>query len=200
MNGMQSVVRYSKALVFLASFSGFMTSAHAMQALDDEQLSLQTGQAAFYTNYIGTSDLSNPNNGSNGNSSNVGFYTLGLNGTVQLNANINRLQLGCGGVNGAGCDIDLSQVRLSGTKAGPSGTFADSDATLQNPFIQLAIQNPTSLSTRHVIGLALGAQNADALLSVGQNDPTITIDLSNQLWHSFWSRLYARGDYWGEES
>lgn len=174
MSRKQFVARYAQALVFLTALGGIVSSANALQTLDDQQLGQETGQAAFYTNYIGPTDLGNPNNGTNGNSNNVGFFTLGLNGTVQLNANINRLQLGCGGVKGPGCDIDLSQVRLTGSKAGPSGTFADSDAVMQNPFLQLAIQNPTSLSTRHVIGVAFGAQNADALLSVGQNTPTIT--------------------------
>lgn len=174
MNKLRDMIGYSLTAASLAVFSGVVLSANAMQPLDDQQLGQETGQAAFYTNYIGPTDLSNPNNGTNGNPNNVGFFSLGLNGTISLNANINRLQLGCGGVNGPGCDIDLSGVRLTGTQAGPSGTFADSDATMQNPFIQLAIQNPTNLSTRHVIGVAFGAQNANALLSVGQNAPTIT--------------------------
>lgn len=175
MNRKQFVARYSQALMFVATLSWMQAPAVAMQTLDDQQLSQATGQSAFFTNYIGPTDLGNPNNGvTTGSTNNIGFYTLGLNGTLSLNANINHLQLGCGGVNGAGCDIDLSQVRLSGSKAGPSGTFADSDATLQNPFLQLAIQNPTSLSTRHVVGVAFGAQNADAMLSVGQNSPTLT--------------------------
>lgn len=149
------------------------TSSYAMQPLDDAALSQETGQAAYYTNYIGTGDLGNPNAGNN-----IGFFTLGLNATLSLNANINRLQLGCGGVNGAGCDIDLAQVRLTGTAAGPSGTWADSDATLTNPFFQLAIQNPLSLSTRHVVGIAFGSQSANALLSIGQNEPTTQVDYS----------------------
>lgn len=176
MNRKQFVARYSQSLMFLAALSWIQAPAIAIQTLDDQQLSQATGQSAFFTNYIGPTDLGNPNNGvTTGSTNNIGFYTLGLNGTLSLNANINRLQLGCGGVNGPGCDIDLSQVRLTGSKAGPSGTFADSDATLQNPFLQLAIQNPTSLSTRHVVGVAFGAQNADALLSVGQNPPSTAV-------------------------
>jgi len=133
--------------------------------LDDQEMSQVNGQAAFYTSYIDPS--------ATGNDSGLGFYTLGLQGTVALNANINHVQLGCGGVNGSGCDLDFSQVRIAGTTPGPSGTFADSDAKFTNPFIQLAIANPTSLATRHVVGLALGAQSISALLSVGLN-PTPT--------------------------
>lgn len=181
MNRKQFVARYSQALMFVATLSWMQAPAVAMQTLDDQQLSQETGQAAFFTNYIGPTDLGNPNNGvTTGSTNNIGFYSLGLNGTLSLNANINHLQLGCGGVNGAGCDIDLSQVRLTGSKAGPSGTFADSDATLQNPFLQLAIQNPTSLSTRHVVGVAFGAQNADAMLSVGQNPPSTAVTYRTQ--------------------
>ncbi|GAC1369387.1 MAG: hypothetical protein NVS3B3_05860 [Aquirhabdus sp.] len=175
MNMKQFVARYSQTLMFLATLSWMQAPAIAMQTLDDQQLSQETGQAAFYTNYIGPADLGNPNGSVAGSTANIGFYTLGLNGTISLNANINRLQLGCGGVKGPGCDIDLSQVRLTGSKAGPSGTFADSDAVMQNPFLQLAIQNPTSLSTRHVLGVAFGAQNADAVLSVGQNPPSTSV-------------------------
>ncbi len=143
-----------------------MALAHAeIVPLDDGEMRQQSGQAAFYTSYISPS--------APGNASGLGFYTLGLQGTLSLNANINRVQLGCGGVNGPGCDLDFSQVRIAGLTPGASGTYADSDAQFTNPFIQLAIANPTSLSTRHVVGLALGAQSITALLSIGLN-PTPT--------------------------
>ncbi|AXI03920.1 hypothetical protein HYN46_14380 [Aquirhabdus parva] len=136
--------------------------SHAeLTGLDDQHLADVTGQAPIYTSYIDPSAA--------GNASGLGFYTLGINGTVSLNANIEHLQLGCGGVNGPGCDIDLSHVRLSGTTPGPSGTYADSDAALGNPFLQIAIKNPTSLANRQVVGIALGAQSAQASLSIGEN-------------------------------
>ena len=110
MNRKQLVTRYSQVLMCLATLSWIQAPANAMQTLDDQQLSQATGQSAFFTNYIGPTDLGNPNNGvTTGSTNNIGFYTLGLNGTLSLNANINHLQLGCGGVNGPGCDIDLSQ-------------------------------------------------------------------------------------------
>jgi hypothetical protein len=129
--------------------------AHAtIQTLTDNELSQQTGQAAFYTNYIAPD--------ATGNADQLGFFTLGLQGSIALNANIQHLQLGCGGINGPGCDIDLNQVSLSG---GAVGT----DAVLNNPFIQLAIKNPNSLSTRQLVGFGLGAQSALGTLSVGTN-------------------------------
>ncbi len=139
-------------------------SGNAMQTLDDQALSEEVGQAAFYTSYIDQGGT-NPN-------ANTGFYTLGLQGKVELNLNASRIQLGCGGLKGAGCDIDLSQASLTGISAGASGTYADSDAVLTNPFIQLAIKNPGSLATRQVVGLNLGAQGALGQLSIGKNTNT----------------------------
>jgi len=158
--------RFIISSMSLLALVGPAGSVSAMQPLDDQALGNETGQAAFYTSYIDPAG-----NGATGtNSSGLGFFTLGLQGTVALNANINHLQLGCGGVNGPqGCDIDLSQVRLHGLTPDANGNYAGSDATLTNPFIQLAIKNPTSLSTRQVVGVAFGSQGASGMLSIGQN-------------------------------
>ncbi len=161
---MQTIHRLALPIIGLASMIG--TAAEAMEPMDDDALSQVSGQAAFYTEYIAPGG-SNPN-------SNVGFFTLGLNGTLSLNANIDKIQLGCGGVNGTGCDINLNNVSIAGITTGSSGTYADSDATLNNPFIQLAILNPNSLSTRQVVGLNLGAQNIIGQLSIGMNTNTST--------------------------
>ncbi len=154
---LKPLTAFISALLSLA-----MQQSHAeLTPLDERGLAAVTGQAPIYTSYIEPTAA--------GNTSNLGFYTFGVNGSLELNANISRLQLGCGGVKGAGCDIDLSHVRLTGTSPGPSGTYVDSDAKLGNPFLQLAIKNPTSLATREVVGIALGAQSAQALLSIGEN-------------------------------
>lgn len=130
--------------VFLAllSMSSIQACYSKLNELPDQALSEVSGQSLFSMSYIAPNDT--------GNRSGLRFYTMGLEGTIELNANINKLQLGCGGVNGAGqCDIDLDQVRLMGTQPGPSGTYVDSDAILENPFIQFAIKNPNNASTRH---------------------------------------------------
>lgn len=141
-----------------------------MQLMDDQSLSQETGQAAFYTAYQAPSG-----SGTGATTSDFGFFTLGLNGTVELNTNIQHLQLGCGGVNGPGCDIDISNASLSGNpgvgKCPAGASPASCDAVLTNPFIQLAIKNPTSLSTRQLVGFNLGAQNAVGLLQTG-SQPT----------------------------
>ncbi len=170
-----------KTTIFKAMSAGMLLgisapSFAAMQAMDDQSLSQETGQAAFYTAYNA------PPTGLTGtgtNAADYGFFTLGLNGTVQLNANIDHLQLGCGGVNGTGCDIDINNLGLSGNPDGGSGighyavgtARAATDAVLTNPFIQLAIKNPTSLSTRQIVGINLGAQQVNGLLTAGIGNP-----------------------------
>ncbi len=144
----------------------------AIQPLSDQELSDQAGQASFYTTYTPPSG-----SGSGTNPSDYGFFTLGMNATTSLNANVQHLQLGCGGVNGPGCDIDMNNLSLSGIPGSgscPAGatSVANCDATFTNPFIRLAIQNPNSLSTRQVVGIQLGAQNANGLLQSGQNTAT----------------------------
>ncbi len=142
-------------------------SSAKLSEIQDSDLNQITGQSLFSLSYIAPTE--------SGNISGLGFYTLGLEGILELNANIKKLQLGCGGINGAGqCDIDLDNVRLTGLKPGPSGTYADSDAVLENPFIQFAVKNPNSASTRTVVGLALGSQKASGQLSIGEN-PTPNI-------------------------
>ncbi len=169
----------------LSALAAASQSSVAMTALDEHAMSEVTGQAAFYTTYTAPSG-----SGTGSSPSDYGFFTLGVQSTVQLNANIDHLQLGCGGVNGSGCDIDINQLSLSGAPVGvggnpnsalnpgagtcPSGATSPAacDAVLTNPFIRLAIANPNSLSTRQVVGLQLGAQNISGLLQSGQNSTT----------------------------
>lgn len=139
-----------------------------MQPLTDVEMSKQTGQAAFYTSYTDPSG-----SGTGATPSDYGFFRIGLNGDININANIQHLQLGCGGVNGPGCDIDINNLSLSGnpgTGTCPTGASpASCDAVLKNPFLTLAIKNASSLSTRSVVGMQLGAQSAIGLLQSGDN-------------------------------
>ncbi len=146
---------------------------NAMEALSDDQLSKVDGQALLNLTYTQGTDLS----GSGGiNQSNLGFYRLGLEAQIALNANINKLQLGCGGIKGAGCDIDIDNAALTGiTTSTAQGAGVTSDFLLNNPFIEFAIANPTSSSTRNVVGLRLGALSALGMLSLGSNTNTNTL-------------------------
>jgi len=159
-------------IVSLVVLPWLASSSYAMTPLNDTDMADQTGQSLLTLSNIGQNDASNPMPGQS-----IGFYKLAIEGTVELNANIKKLQLGCGGTNGAGgCDIDIDNVSLSGNPAligtDPNSAVnranrAQSDAKLINPFIQFAIKNPNSASTRQVVGLNLGAQSILGSLTFG---------------------------------
>ncbi len=188
-------LKYLKSAIFVLSSIG-ISSAYAatLQQMTDEQMSQTTGQALFSLNYIAPGDSGNYYTKANGN---IGFYKLGLEADVSLNANIKNLQLGCGGVNGAnGCDIEISNFSL-GCVADSSGNCLSlmsdvkgtainnpashtvnsstntnintanqlKDFVLTNPFFQFGIRNPESASTREVVGLRIGAENAKGPMS-----------------------------------
>ncbi len=101
---------------------------------------------------------------------------------MELNANIKTLQLGCGGVNNAiggkaGCDIDISNIALSGlnesydSTGSPefNGDRAGTSALITNPFIEFAISG-NSASTREVVGFRLGAEEILGLLTLGTDN------------------------------
>lgn len=131
-------------------------------ALTDDELSDTKGQALFNLSYLA------PNQAGNFESlSNIGFYRLGLEAELELNANIRKLQLGCGGVNGTGgCDIDIDNLSLSGFGTTRDGRV-DSSAKFTNPFMEFAIKNPNSASTREIVGYRVSAERAQGLLTAG---------------------------------
>ena len=133
----------------------------ALEVLSDVQMSEQTGQSLFSLQYIAPGEQENPN-------SDIGFYRLGMEAQVDLNLNARSIQLGCGGVKGTGCDIDLSNVSLTGLNPS-NGSYAGTDAVLQNPFYEFAIKNPQSASQRELVGIRLGASSVLGLLSIGAN-------------------------------
>lgn len=137
--------------------------AATLQPMSDEQMSATTGQALMTLSYLAPNDAGN----SNPVSSNLGFYKLGMEAEIDINANIKKLQLGCGGVNGAGaCDIDIDYLGLSGVSDTNTGR-ANSSAKISNPFIEFAIKNPNSAATREVSGFRLSADSIQGLLTFG---------------------------------
>ena len=166
------------ALLALSSVGVSASYAATLQVMTDEQLSNTTGQALMSLSYIAPSDSSNlMTKYSSG--SNIGFYKLGLEAEMDLNANIRNLQLGCGGVNGAGaCDIDIKNLSLSGLPADYNATSglspdynsanrASTSAKLTNPFMEFAIKNPNVAATREIAGLRFSAEKITGLLSAG---------------------------------
>jgi hypothetical protein len=153
----------------------------AIQPLSDEQMSEHTGQALLNLNYIAPTGT-----GTGATATDFGFYKLGIGAILNLNTNIRSLKLGCDGANATGaCDIDLGSVSfgcvtnasgvcipVSGTNSvsGVSSTASRSnlkDFTLTNPFLQIAIKNPTSAATREFAGVRFGADNSNGPLSFG---------------------------------
>jgi hypothetical protein len=158
---------------------------HALLPLSDEQLAAVAGRALFNLSYLAPGDAGNPN----GSGSGIGFYTLGVEAELAINANIRTLQAGCGGVNGSdACDLDIQNFSLGciANSAGQctslppqdrqkAGAVSDAaanqqrlrDFILTNPFLQFAVRNPGNPATREIIGLRLGAQDVKGPLSFG---------------------------------
>ena len=109
-------------LAMLTLGSLCLNSAYAsdtLHSLSDSEMSATTGQSLFTLQYLAPGDTGNSYNNTNGN---IGFYKFGMEAELELNANIKKLQLGCGGVNGAGaCDIDIDNFSLSGNPGALTG-------------------------------------------------------------------------------
>lgn len=171
-------------LAMLTLGSLCLNSAYAsdtLHSLSDSEMSATTGQALMSLSYISPKDTANlealRTNNTDPNSGGIGFYRLGLEAELELNANIRRLQLGCGGVNNGirndVCDIDIENLSLSGLTTNADGSpmtreqRASSSAKITNPFIEFAIKNPGKASTREVVGLRLSAEKLQGLLTTG---------------------------------
>ena len=180
-------MRQSKFLQFamLALGSLYLSSTYAassLKSLTDAEMSEATGQALMSLSYIAPNDAANLETHRVGGDRSIGFYKLGLEAEMELNLNIKKLQLGCGGISGAdGCDIDIDNISLSGlgnsatsntNSATDRAARASSSAVLTNPFIEFAIKNPEKASTRQVVGLNISAEKALGLITFGlENGP-----------------------------
>ena len=164
------MMKQLKAILLTAAGLCLTQAAFAdrLTSLDDQQMSEVTGQALLNLNYVAPGG-SNPNG-------NMGFYRLGLEAQLELNANIKKLQLGCGGVKGTGCDIDIDNIALTGiTSSTAQGAGVGTDFKLTNPFIEFAIQNPDSAATRTITGFRLGALSARGIMNIGSNGDLNTL-------------------------
>lgn len=153
-----------KSLV--AAMVGLSGHVSALTSLEDQELSNINGQALLSMEVqAGFNQVDNL--GEAYDRRNISFYKLGLEAEMEINANIKKLQLGCGGINGAtGCDIDIDHISLSGNSANGMDRAATS-ALITNPFVQFAIKNPNQASTREVLGFRLSAEKISGLLTMG---------------------------------
>lgn len=163
----------------------------AIQMMTDQELSDTTGQALLNTAYIAPLAANNPMRNITG-ANNMGYYRVGIEGIIDLNANIRSLQLGCNSVNGAGCDIDIRNLALSGLPSNfdtglglipntsnngnplytNAGGRAATSAQLTNPFFEVAIRNPDTASTREIAGVRFSAEQIQGLLTAGLTNGT----------------------------
>lgn len=172
-------ITLAASIGLLMSASSLSHAVEGLTSLTDQELAAETGQALFNLSYISPSDSTNlmKNKTINGTSvGSVGFYKLGIEAEMELNANIKNLQLGCGGRNGPDdCDIDIKNLALSGlpdsNDANGNPVFNNgrpsTSAKLTNPFIEFAIKDPDIASTREVLGFRLSAEKISALLTAG---------------------------------
>lgn len=170
----RSVNIFSICLPLTLGISSFAFANSQLKTLTDSELADVNGQALMSLSYLAPADNANPMK--NVSNNNVGFYKLGLEAELELNANIKNIQLGCGGFNGKdACDIDIKNLSLSGLpdsydSAGNPVYNAgrpSKSAALTNPFMELAISNPDSASTRKFEGVRFSAEKINALLSTG---------------------------------
>lgn len=139
--------------------------------MDDQELQQVYGQALL--------TLTQSSGNTPSDNSVIDFYKLAGDLKIYINANIKRLQLGCGGINGvSGCDIDIENLSISGLNDGQdamgnptfSSSRASTSAQITNPFIEFAIKNPANLSTRELLGFRLGAKEIFGLLTTGTDN------------------------------
>ena len=160
------LARFIATAVFFAG-GLFSQAGLAMTQISDKQLSEITGQALLVTDYIPPEDP----NGSGPRD--FHYYRMGVDAEVDLNLNIDKLQLGCGGYNEAilanACDIDIDYLGLMGLNAagdGP-GDPATSDFRLTRPYFEMAFKE-NSDGTRDVVGFKFGAQKAYGFMNIGR--------------------------------
>ncbi len=171
------------------------TKMPGMQSLSDDELSEMTGQALFNLAYLAPGEAKDANGAliSSSSNQNIGFYNIGMEAELELNANIKNLQLGCGGVNNsvrpAACDIDIKNLSLSGLPSNfvsggvndgspdysADGGRAATSALLTNPFIEFAVKNPNSSTLREIVGARFGAAEILGMLTAGINNGTAPI-------------------------
>jgi len=152
----------------LSSWQSSMANVSEMIPLEDNDLRQVAGQGLILNDKISGREL----DGSNAYSEPFDFYRMGLNGELEMNMNISKLQLGCGGINDhlsgfAGCDIDIDYASLmgrNGTEPGASG----SPFKLTRPYVEIAIKNDDTATLREVAGIKIGGESADGAMVAGR--------------------------------
>lgn len=151
------------SLTLMASGSAYAT----MSEVSDADLGELSAQGLFWSDKITGSELV----GSNAYSTPFTFYRMGIDGQLAMNANISKLQLGCGGVNDflnaqAGCDLDIDYMGMMGRTGSDPGNPM-SAFKLERPYLELAVKNDGT-ADREIVGIKIGAASADGGMSIGR--------------------------------
>lgn len=177
--------------------------AQGLQSLDDQALDGIQGQAGSLILVDRIDSVNNPLAGKpTDGSADFTFYRMGLDGKLDFNLNMSKLQLGCGGVNdlltsAKACDIDIDYLSFMGINAAgnapaaagcgsASGCLdaqgrqgAASTFQMKRPFIELAIKNDGAHTQREVVGVRVGGQNINGALGIGREYTTSGANLEN---------------------
>lgn len=136
-----------------------------LTAMDDTELSDVAAQALFMSSHE--------------RSATHDFYKMGLDAQLDLNLNIAELKLG---EDASGVDLWIKNFSMGCIGATASPTTADcivagsgvsevnkvlKPFSLTRPFIQIAVKNDNNPVRREVVGIRLGAQNAQGPFSAG---------------------------------
>lgn len=168
----------------LAEVSAGFASNSGIAEMDDTAMSETLGQAGslIITDTIAPNSLTG--SGGANTYANFTFHRMGLDGKLDFNANMSKLQLGCGGVNdlltGPGCDIDIDYVSFMGINAAgdaPDPAGAASTFKMTRPFLEFAVKNENDPARREVVGFRIGAQNINGALGMGREYTTSTTNL-----------------------
>lgn len=151
----------------------------ALSTLDESELAGVTGQAGslFVADRIAPNELTG---GSTANFTNFTYYRMGMDVRLDMNINISKMQLGCGGVNdfltgstsaGSVCDLDLDYVGFMGLNSAgdrPSANGPTSMFELTRPYVEIAVKNDGT-AQREVVGLKIGAQKINGGIRLGRD-------------------------------
>lgn len=165
-----------------ASISARFAENRGLAEIPDADMGLIEAQAGslIIADRIAPNELTGAGNADT--FANFSYYRMGIDGKLDFNANISKLQLGCGGVNdlltGPGCDIDVDYVSFMGINAAGNAPGVEGSAfQMTRPFVEIAFKNENNPAKREVVGFRLGAQNINGALGLGREYTTATTNL-----------------------
>lgn len=156
----------------IALLAAGIARAQGMAPMDDVEMAAVNARGALFV-----ADKILGDTGDSSTFNDFTYYRMGLDVELAMNMNIDSMKLGCGGTNdqlftaganGATCDLDLHYVQFMGRDGNLPGTAVTSDFVLNRPYVELAIKNDGTRSSREVVGIKIGFKSADGMMSLGR--------------------------------